>query len=332
MPGAASDKKQPMFRPVLGYLQRADEAVARRKASEKDEPQDHPKPSPEPTRGKPKHKPLAEGTASKELRQLDFFTGPYRGLPNVVLRSALFGCRTKRITSPRTVVATWKGAEISYEGISLNQRDESVWMQLVQYWMWSRPESYRVRFKGSDMLRDLGWGSAGRKGGLSGTAYGRLRESLYRLRSINLSLSLPKEGRIYTMVDGMISGLAFAEDPPDIGFTSCVLSKHYVSIYANQLTRVRWETRLKLRSGLPSWLHRYILSHTSPHFISLDKLHALCGASAERKHFRRPLRKAMDELKAVGGVVAHYEIRHDTLIVVRPKAGRYKKEAEKKEE
>jgi hypothetical protein len=40
----------------------------------------------------------------------------------------------------------------------------------------------------------------------------------------------------------------------------------------------------------------------------------------------------MDELKAVGGVVAHYEIRHDTLIVVRPKAGRYKKEIKKKEE
>jgi hypothetical protein len=321
-----------MFTPVLSYLQRADKAVAGRKASEEDERSSPPEPSPGPTRAA--GVVLAKGgeAASEELRQLDFFTGPYRGLPNVVVRSALFGCRTSRAICPRTVVAGWKGAEISYEGISLNQRDESVWMQLIQYWMWSRPESYRVRFRGSDMLRDLSWGAKGKKGGLSGHAYTRLRESLYRLRSINMSLSLPKEGRVYSVVDGLINELTFAEEAPDIGFISCVLNKNYVSIYATQLTRIRWETRLRLRCGLPSWLHRYILSHTSPHFVSLDKLHALCGISAERKHFRRPLRKAMDELKAVGGVVAHYEIRHDTLIVVRPKAGRYKKEIKKKEE
>jgi hypothetical protein len=86
---------------------------------------------------KAKSVPAKTGAAKKKapaVKQLSLELWPdaVRGVPNAVLRGALFGVSQKRKTHKnRTVIAALEGYEIRFKGETFNQTDLDLWEMLL---------------------------------------------------------------------------------------------------------------------------------------------------------------------------------------------------------
>lgn len=216
-----------------------------------------------------------------------------RGIPNICLRSSLFGViqRGRRKAVKGEVITAVKGLDIRYTGWRLDQGDFDVLIHALHLVSLQQTTSEYVRFTGKGFLHGIG-----RRSGKSGREW--LKDCLRRLTGSAVEITLEVKNSYWTdsytyagsLVDEFIYNSSsqgyFLKINPKLG-----------RLFNAGWTRLQWHQRLKLKTDLAKWLHGFYASHKEPYPIKVATLKHLCGASIGRlSDFRGKLRRALDEL------------------------------------
>jgi TrfA protein len=276
-------------------------------------------------------KQLDELHGRYELGQLVLWPENNRGVPNELVRSAIFGTRNrnaKRIVYPAEkplVVPVIGGGQINYIGTELRQDDETLWLQLVH--MAKETNSETVTFNRHSLIKALGWADDGR-------SYQRILTSLRRLQSGVLEIYSKRLGA------GLSTQLIMHYDYSDAksGMWQVRVfdrSRSLLPLFDRLYTRLDWATRLALPEGIATWLHGFFASHQEPYPHKLDTLYVGCGLTLEtpedalldpkrraaviakrRTEAKRLFKRALDSLIRVG-FLREYSISRTGLLSVK---------------
>jgi TrfA protein len=240
---------------------------------------------------------------SAAVIQLPLWPEPARGVPNDVLRSALFAAihRGREYVEDRLIAAV-DGTSIRYTGRQLEQSDLDVWEQVLHLAR-QHPLGTVCYFKGGAFLRAIG-----RSGGK--TNYKWLAGALLRLTACAVVIKC----RGYIHGRGLIA--SFDIDEHTRLYRVCV-DTDMAKLYAAGWTAIDWQRRQELRGKpLALWLHGYYATHAKPLPVKVETLRNLSGSKTKTLyHFRSALRQALDELKAIGAI-ASWQIDAADLVTV----------------
>lgn len=218
--------------------------------------------------------------------QLPVWPDVVRGVPNGVLRSALFGAIRK---GPRRYmegekVAALEGIEIRYTGQRLDQGDLDTWESLLHI-VRLQEKGQQCRFTAYAMLKLLGK-----------TDSGGNREMLHRrLMRLKANAVEVQQGQ-YSYAGSLIDDVY--RDKETHEYVLVFNPKLYALFAPDQFTQIDWSVRHALDGQpLAQWLHGYYASHAQPHPMRVETLHKLCGSEAAlMSDFAKTLRKALDAL------------------------------------
>ena len=227
------------------------------------------------------------------------------GVPNVVLRGALFSINQRReITKNRELIATVDGIEVRFKGERFNQTDLDVWEMLLHFAR-RHPLGERVEFSAHALLKSL-------DRGVGGHDHEQLKEEITRLRSGTLEIKWIKEGK--TFCAGLVSEY-FYDNKKERYIV--IFSEKMLNLYDEGYSHIDWQQRKKLRSNnLAKWMHGFYASHAKPFGYKVDTIRRLCGSTSRRLcDFRKQIRSALNLLKEVGAITDS-KINSDDLIIV----------------
>ena len=222
-----------------------------------------------------------------------------RGVPNLCLRSALFGVigRGRRKAVKGEIIAAVKGIEIRFTGWRLDQGDFDVLIQALhlQTRYLERTSEYYIRFQVRTFLRSIG-----RQPGKSGREW--LKDCFRRLTAtaveINLDVSNSYLHGKHTYVGSLVDEFYY-NDREQTYFLK--INPRLAELFNTGWTQLQWQQRLLLKTSLAKWLHGFYSSHRSPYPIKVVTLKTLCGSDCKRLvDYRRNLRRAMVELMGIG--------------------------------
>ncbi|TXH60427.1 MAG: hypothetical protein E6Q84_04675 [Thiothrix sp.] len=205
--------------------------------------------------------------------QLPLWPEPMRGVPNGILRSALFGAikRGKRRYVERVAIASIDGVSITYSGPRLDQSDLDVWEGALHL---ARliPLGDKIEFTEKGFLRLIG------RGGVGGENIGKsdrewLRKSLTRLSANNVELTQGPYGYGGSLIDEY-----FRDE--STGRYILILNPRLKAMFGRDgWTQVDWSIRQALRGHpLAQWLHGFYSTHAAPFPLKVETLHKLCGS------------------------------------------------------
>ncbi len=228
-----------------------------------------------------------------------------RGVPNPVLRSALFGAipRGKRGYQDRVKKASVDGVTVVQTGPQLDQADLDVWQQCLHL-ACTGGFGEEIRFTGNGFLKAIG-----RATGKSQHQW--LKSALRRLMTSLVELEDGK--KTYA---GQLLHHWYRDE--ETGHHVMVLNPRLVVMYGTDgWTQVEWEQRQALKKQpLAQWLHGFCSTHAAPFPYKVETLHRLCGSVAKRlDHFREELREALGKLQEATGWPC--EIDGDDLVQIR---------------
>jgi TrfA protein len=241
----------------------------------------------------------AEAAArSKALRpalgmpeQLPLWADAVRGVPNGVLRSALFGAIAKgrRPFLQREVIASLDGITILFTGPRLDQADMDVWDQCLHLARISGL-GVRIEFSAGGFLKSVGRSRSGQN-------IEWLKNALARLAASVVEITVRCRGSYFGAMihDG-------ARDK--LGHYAIQINPAIVALYgADGWTGVDWERRQALRGQpLAQWLHGFYSSHDTAYPMKVGTLRKLCGSNNDQLDgFRRDLRDSLGLLGEVTG-------------------------------
>ena len=210
-----------------------------------------------------------------------------RGVPNVALRSALFGAirRGPRRYMEHERVASVEGMEVFYTGQRLDQGDLDVW-EAVLHFIRKQELGKECRFTAYVILRMLGKGDDGRNREI-------LHKRLLRLRANAVEV---RSGR-FTYIGGLIDEMF--KDEKTHEYVVVANPRIKVLFERDQFTLIDWAVRLELAGHpLGQWLHGFYASHAKPYAYSVEKLHELCGSEdASIRSFKQNLKTMLDLVK-----------------------------------
>lgn len=212
-----------------------------------------------------------------------------RGVPNSVLRSALFGvvAKGRRRFMKGEIIAALEGIQITYTGESLDQGDLDVW-QCLLHLAKDSPLGDLCNVPAYTLLKLLDKKDTGGNRTV-------LHDRLIRLRSGTIEISNAK----FSYAGGLLDEIYKDKE-----------TRHYVLklnpklsnlFEKNQYTLVDWELRQAL-SGHPlaQWLHGFYASHAQPHPMKVETLLRLAGSNdANARSALQTLCKALEVLKEV---------------------------------
>lgn len=216
-----------------------------------------------------------------------------RGIPNICLRSALFGViqRGRRKAVKGELIAAVKGLDIRYTGWRLDQGDFDVLIHALHLLSIQQTAGEYIRFTGKGFLHGIG-----RSAGKSGREW--LKDCFRRLTGSAVEITLEIKNTYWTdsytytgsLVDEFIFNTSsqgyFLKINPKLG-----------KLFNAGWTQLQWHQRLKLKTDLAKWLHGFYASHREPYPIKVATLKHLCGSSIGRlSDFRGKLRRALEEL------------------------------------
>lgn len=256
----------------------------------------------------------------KKIRELEnvpilpVWPGKTRGVPNLCLRSALFGVimRGRRRAVKGEPVAAVKGLDIRYTGWRLDQGDFDVLahaLHSVSRYQQKSANGY-VQFTAKGFLKGIG-----RNIGKSGREW--LKDSFRRLTASAVEIRLETPGGqrpdAFTYAGSLID--EFYYNSADQSYFLKVNPK-LAKLFDAGWTQLQWQQRLLLKTDLAKWLHGFYSSHRAPYPIKVATLMRLCGSECHRLvDYRRSLRAAMAELVWVGAIHA-WEIHSDDMVLV----------------
>ncbi len=224
--------------------------------------------------------------------------------PNDLLRSAFFpAIQSKdRQFINNEVIATLDGAKIKLLGKQLNQDDLDTFLA-VQTIAQEQPTTLQGRSSERALLKMLGR----RRGNNASKA---LWDSVLRLRSATFILE-SKRGKY---AGGLIDEAYREEGTREYVWR---MNPRLNALLNGGATFLALETRQKLAGKpLSQWLQANYASHTTPHAYSVTKLRELSGSkTAALKDFRKMLRRALDDLKAIGEIT-DWEIDGRDLVCI----------------
>ncbi|WP_071761116.1 plasmid replication initiator TrfA [Burkholderia ubonensis] len=260
--------------------------------------------------------------------QLPLWPEPVRGVPNGILRSALF-CATrrgKRRYLERESVASVKGVSVVYTGPRLDQSDLDVWEGVLHLARLIKLGN-RVEFTERGLLRLIG------RGGPNGGSIGKsdrewLRRVLARLKATAVEVTQGAGTYIGSLIDDCFRDNASGR---------CVViinPKMRVIFNRDGWTQIDWSIRHALIGHpLAQWLHGFYSTHAAPIPYKVGTLHMLCGsgagenASTELGRHKAllgwvgdslvPALEALKQVSSQAGQFFLWEISGDGLVSVR---------------
>jgi hypothetical protein len=254
----------------------------------------------------------ARQTDTMSLAQLPLWPDATRGIPNELLRSALFNARNRKV--PRHFmkdeeISVLGNGRISYRGEELRQDDETVWLQLVHLAR-PMPIGAMVEFVPASFLTAIGWPTTGQ-------SYDRLRDCIRRLQATSLAFEAERLEKGVSL--SMIPEFEW-QDATKQALPRWRVRLHLdlVKLFAgDQYTRVEWEQRKSLPVGLATWLHGFFATHRVPLAISLEDIARGAGLlTSSPDELRRSTKKALDELVKVG-FLKSYSIKKGAVQAIR---------------
>lgn len=213
-----------------------------------------------------------------EAGQLALWPGSDRGIPNELVRCAIFSAKNRnelrkvyRATAP-SVVELIGGGQIIYTGEELRQDDETVWLQLVHMAKEARSET--ITFTPYSLLKTLKWPN-------NGVSYTRLLATLRRLMGTVLEVYSQRFDK--GVSTKLIASFEYAKGH-DKPWKVKVFSEDdkLLLLFDNLFySRIDWETRLALPEGVATWLHGFFSSHQKPYGHKVEKLAMGAGLNLE---------------------------------------------------
>ena len=242
-----------------------------------------------------------------ELVQLPLWPEPARGLPNSTLRGALFPAiqGKNRQAMKREVLVAQRGIQIRFTGWQLDQADLDVWEQCLHLAR-QHPLGTRCDFTARSFLKALG-----RRTGKSDHEW--LKGAFARLGACFVEITHNDKTYMGSLIDGGVRD-------EKTGLYVLNLAPGLVKLYGPGMwTAVDWEQRRALgtRKPLAQWLIGFYATHAKPYPMSVESLMQLSGSrNTSTRDFKRRLKSALDELKAVGAIV-DYSIKDGLVHVSR---------------
>jgi len=229
--------------------------------------------------------PALASTPSREA-QLPIWPEPTRGVPNVALRSALFGAIRpgKREYLEKREIAAQGNQAIRYTGARLDQGDLDVW-QAVLHLMRKQNLGSDVQLTAAQILREM-----------KKTDTGKNRQTLNRrLTRLGANmLELEVNGRSYegSLIDDVY------QHKEERWYLIRLNPRLVVLFDEDQFTQIDWDIRNALEGKpLAQWLHGYYSSHAAPYPVKTETLHSLSGSDTTSIYrFRQNLKAAMQLL------------------------------------
>ena len=239
--------------------------------------------------------------------KLELWPEEVRGVPNAILRGALFGVGQERtVHKKRTLVAAVEGYEIRFKGETFNQTDLDVLEGMLHLAM-PHPLGKRVEFTVHSFLKALGRGTSGKH-------HEEFKEQVMRLVTGGIEITDTK-ARVTFM--GTLVSKAFREE--DSGRYVVIFDKDMLNLYEAGYSHIDWSQRMALgKSTLAKWLHGFYATHAKPYPYKVETLHNLCGsADKSLRSFRQKLKKALDELVCVRAIDSWIIDQNDLVTVQR---------------
>lgn len=234
---------------------------------------------------------------SAKVYQFPLWGDPQRGVPNDLVRCALFAA-AKGIDgqyNEDVPVFCQAGLTIKYSGPTLTQDHLDVF-EAIMHLARAMPEGNAVRFSAHGLLKLMG-----RSTGKSD--HERLLRSLKHLTTT--AISIEREGGDVYWGSLLPEGAA----KPSEGRYSVVINRNLIKLFDRGFTVVEWQQRKALaRSPLAKHLQLWLSSHDKPFAVTVQYLRDITGSQTKNlKHFRQNLKVALNKLKDVG-VLADWHI------------------------
>ncbi|SHI00812.1 TrfA protein [Pollutimonas bauzanensis] len=221
--------------------------------------------------------------------QLPLWPQTVRGVPNALLRTALFTISKDREASkPRNLLASTSDIDLRFTGERFNQTDLDVWEVLLHVAR-TQPLETEVRFSAYSLLKALGRGTgkAQRE---------QLKDGIARLQGGVVEITWKKDRKTFS---GQLVGNAFRDDMTQEYVV--VLNEKLLGLYDDGYTHIDWTQRKALKSSLSKWLHGFFSTHDKPHPYKVATVRALCGSTTkELWKFRQMLKVALGDLVTAG--------------------------------
>lgn len=224
--------------------------------------------------------------AANDSAQLPLWPDAVRGVPNCILRSALFGAIKKgpRAFLQRQQLDALEGVTVLFTGPRLDQADLDVWEQCLH--LAKRGGlGCRIQFSAHGFLRAINRATGGKNVEWLKGAFARLSSSVVEIKAGK---------RAY--FGALISNGARNDET---GHYVLEINISIVRLYGvDGWSQIEWHQRQALKGQpLAQWLHGFYSTHAAPYKIRVETLHRLSGSeAAQLKHFREDLRDALSKI------------------------------------
>ena len=207
-----------------------------------------------------------------------------RGVPNVALRSALFGAIKKgaRAYLERAEIHAQDGITIRYTGARLDQGDLDVW-ETVLHLARHQALGDECRVTAYQLLKLLGKTDTGKN-------RDTLDRRLSRMKATGVDVKLGRCSYEGSLIDEVHRAEGSRE------YVIRLNPKLRVLFEAEEFTQLDWTVRQALDGKpLAQWLHGFYASHAKPYPVRMETLLKLSGSEdANPRSAYQTLRKAMD--------------------------------------
>ncbi len=239
--------------------------------------------------------------------QLPLWPENKRGVPNVILRSALFPAIQSRDRKylKQVEIFSQQGIKIIFTGEQFNQEDLTIWQTLVHL-VKNQPLGSECVFSARSILKSLGLPT-------SGNQHKTLHSSIIRLMAC--AISITRDGKTY---GGSLIEEIMKDEITD--FYRIKLNKKMIMLYSeNQYTQINWEQRIALRKKpLALALHAFYSSHRKPYPQKIETLSLLLGNQNKQKaDFKRKIQAALSWLEKIRFLSDKCEIKKGVVFVER---------------
>jgi hypothetical protein len=227
---------------------------------------------------------------AKQL-SLELWPEAVRGVPNAVLRGALFRVAKEReYHKERTLIASTSEHEIRFMGTTFNQTDLDVWETLLHLAR-LQPLGTQVEFTAHSFLKELGRGTGK-------SQHEQFKNEVARLIGGVVEITWVKEKKAFM---GALVSSAFRDD--ETGRWVVKFNTDMTKLYGMGSTYIDWEQRKALgKNNLAKWLHGNYASNAAILDYKVDTIRVLSGSGSPLRLFRQKLKAALDELVSIGAI------------------------------
>lgn len=244
---------------------------------------------------------------STELIQIEKRNHPLEhtcssAVPNLFLRSAIFGIKKPSRMVENQLLEAQGGHSMYLTGYELNQADEDVWLALkkrAQYYYSSEPFVIRAK----DLIKDLRL-SDGK------TERDSLKRRLERLAYTFIMVRFKDAKNELDLQIKLISEYAHQNGVYHLKFDDN-LDKLFTSY-----TFLNDNVRCLLRGYLAKWLSGYLRSHQQIYPTHIEKYKNLCRSTSSLKVFKQNFIKALEELKENDPQIEDFYISKSNLVTI----------------